>query len=130
MSAATLLCSDDLQKRYQPQNADAASKSIIDGVYATRQEHCAIECRDIKTAERLAKALNIAIGIDEEGFRQHLSDLLLSRTANEWIAILEQADVPSAVVVEDLTDLQTIPHLQPGLITGSYTKVISPWRFK
>lgn len=130
MSAATLLCSDDLQKFYKPQNADAVSKSIIDGVYATKQGHCAIECHDVKTAERLAKALNIAIGLDQEGFRQHLSDLLLSKTANEWVAILAQADVPSAVVVEDLTDLQTIPHLQPGLTTGSYTKVISPWRFK
>jgi CoA:oxalate CoA-transferase len=130
MSAATLLCSDDLQKLYKPQNTDVTNKSIIDAVYATRKGHCAIECCDVKTTERLAKALNITIGIDEEGFQQHLSDLLLSRTANEWIEVLEQADVPSSVVVEDLTDLQTIPHLQPGLTTGSYTKVISPWRFK
>jgi CoA:oxalate CoA-transferase len=130
MSAATLLCSDDLQKRYQPQITGTATKSLIDGVYATRQGQCAIECCDVKTAERLAEVFDIAIGIDDESFQPHLSNLLLSKTANEWLAILEQADIPASVVVEDLTDLQTIPHLQPGLITGSYTKVISPWRFK
>jgi crotonobetainyl-CoA:carnitine CoA-transferase CaiB-like acyl-CoA transferase len=130
MSAATLLCTDDLQKFYQPQSSDAAKKSIINGVYATRQGHFAIECCDVKTAERLANVLGIAIGIDQECFQQDLSDLLLSKTANEWIEVLEQAGIPSAVVVEDLSDLQTIPYLQPGLITGSYTKVISPWRFK
>jgi crotonobetainyl-CoA:carnitine CoA-transferase CaiB-like acyl-CoA transferase len=130
MSAATLLCSDDLRKHYQPRNTGEPQKSLIDGVYSTRKGQCAIECCDVKTAERLANALYIKTGVGEESFQQHLRDVLLTKTANEWIEVLEQADIPASVVVEDLTDLQTIPHLQPGLITGSYTKVISPWRFK
>ncbi|MGZ5007453.1 MAG: CoA transferase [Methylobacter sp.] len=129
MSAATLLCSDDLQKRYQTQPADTCSKSLIDGVYLTGQGYLAIECYDLKTTRRLAETLNIATGIDGS-LDRHLSDLLLSRPANQWFEILEQADIPSAVVIEDLADLQNAPYLKSGLTTGSYTKVTSPWRFK
>jgi hypothetical protein len=46
------------------------------------------------------------------------------------VQILEQAGVPSAVVIEDLAGLQTLAHLQPDLSPGLYTKVNSPWSFK
>ena len=130
MSAATLLCADDFQSLYALPSSGPASKSIIDTIYATKRGKIAVECRDLKTAVRLADALGAAIVIEEDNFQGCLSDLFLSRTADEWAGILEHAGVPSAVVIEDLADLQTMAHLQPALSPGAYTKVNSPWSFK
>jgi hypothetical protein len=52
------------------------------------------------------------------------------RTADEWVELFQHAGIPAAVVIEDLADLQTLAHLQPGLTPGSYTQVNSPWKFK
>ncbi|WP_025042034.1 CoA transferase [Nitrosospira briensis] len=130
MSAATLLCADDFQRLYALPNSGPASKSIIDAIYATKRGEIAVECRDLKTAVRLAEALGAAIVIEEDNFQDCLSDWFLSRTADEWAGILEHAGVPSAVVIEDLADLQTMAHLQSTLTPGAYTKVNSPWSFK
>jgi crotonobetainyl-CoA:carnitine CoA-transferase CaiB-like acyl-CoA transferase len=128
MSAATLLCADDFRNIYNLPSPDSnISTSIINTVYTTRQGKIAVECPDVKTALRFSDVLDAA-GV--ENLEQSLSDLFLSRTAEEWARIFEQACIPAAVVVEDLGDLQTIPHLQPGLSPGLYTKVNSPWRFK
>ena len=106
---------------------------MIDAIYATRQGKIAVECRDRKMVTRLVETLEatlgVGVGMEEEGF-SHLRDLFLSRTADEWIQILGEADVPAAVVIEDLADLHGIELLQPGLSPGSYTKVNSPWSFK
>ena len=79
---------------------------------------------------RLAETLDAAIDIEENDFPHCLDSLLLSRTAKEWVEILEKVGVPSAVVIEDLAELQTMAHLQPDLGPGPYTKVNSPWSFK
>lgn len=131
MSAATLLCADDFRNRYDlPGTGSSASSSIIDIVYVTKEGKIAVEWRDLDRVVRLAEALDAAIHIEENGFPRCLDSLFLSRTAKEWAEILEQAGVPSAVVVEDLADLQTMAHLQSDLSPGSYTKVNSPWSFK
>jgi crotonobetainyl-CoA:carnitine CoA-transferase CaiB-like acyl-CoA transferase len=130
MSAATLLCADDFQSLYNLPNTHSNSKSMIDTVYATKQGKIAVECRDVEMVMRLVEALETVIGIEEEGLQRCLSGLFLSRTADEWADVFEQAGVPAAVVIEDLSDLQTMAHLQPGLSLGSYTKVNSPWSFK
>ncbi len=132
MSAATLLCADDFQDIYNlPRPGSKLSTSIdLDPVYETRQGKIAIECSDIKTLSRLAEALDIAAAIDEDRFQHCLNDVFMSRTADEWLPVLEQAEVPAAIVIENLADLQTMPHLQSGLNPGSYTKVNSPWRFR
>ena len=54
----------------------SASKSIIDTIYATKQGKIAVECRDLKTAVRLAEALGAAIVIEEDNFQHCLSDLI------------------------------------------------------
>lgn len=130
MSAATLLCADDFQNLYHLPGTASFPKSIVDKVYDTRQGKIAIECRDVGMAMQLAKALGMDIDIKEAGLKQRLSDLFLSRTADEWAEVLERAGIPAAVVIEDLADLQTIPHLQPDLSPGSYTKINSPWSFR
>jgi crotonobetainyl-CoA:carnitine CoA-transferase CaiB-like acyl-CoA transferase len=130
MSAATLLCADDFQSLYELPRSGSASKSIIDTIYATKQGKIAVECRDLKTAVRLAEALGAAIAIEEANVEHCLSNLFLSRTADEWVGIFEHAGVPSAVVIEDLADLQAMAYLQPALSAGAYTKVNSPWSFK
>jgi CoA:oxalate CoA-transferase len=130
MSAATLLCADDFRSHYHVPEIRSGSKSLIDAIYATKQGKIAVECRDAETAMRLADALEMAISIEEEGVREGLNDMFLSRTADEWAEILEQAGVPSAVVIEDLADLQTSAPMQPGLSPGSYTRVNSPWSFR
>jgi CoA:oxalate CoA-transferase len=131
MSAATLLCADDFHNLYNLSSGDSSpSKSIIDTVYVTKHGKIAVECRDLNTVLRLAEALDAPISIEEDRFPKCLDSLFLSRTAKEWTEIFEQANVPSAVVIEDLADLQTLAHLQPDLSPGLYTKVNSPWSFK
>lgn len=130
MSAATLLCADDFQSHYRLPDTRSDAKNLIDAVYATKQGKIAVECRDVETAMRLVEALETVIGLEEEGLQQCLNDLFLSKTAHEWVEILEQAGVPSAVVIENLADLQTVTDLQPGLTRGAYTKVNSPWSFR
>jgi crotonobetainyl-CoA:carnitine CoA-transferase CaiB-like acyl-CoA transferase len=129
MSAATLLCAEDFRNIYNlPSSGSKTPTSIINTVYTTREGKIAIECPDVETALRLSDALAAAAGVENP--EQSLCDLFLSRTAEEWARIFEQACIPSAVVIEDLSDLQTIACLQPGLSPGPYTKVNSPWRFK
>ncbi|GAB1718711.1 MAG: L-carnitine dehydratase/bile acid-inducible protein F [Nitrosospira sp.] len=133
MSAATLLCADDFDGLYNLSRISPPPQSMIDAIYATRQGKIAVECRDRKMVTRLVETLEatlgVGVGMEEEGF-SHLRDLFLSRTADEWVQILGEADVPAAVVIEDLADLHGIELLQPGLSPGSYTKVNSPWSFK
>ena len=129
MSAATLLCIDDFldREKYHPH---ANSKSIIDAVFATRQGKLAIECPDRNAVDRLAEALSLTFEGDVAGFQQQMQNLLISKTAEEWVLILEVADVPVAHVVEDIATLRNQIRLQPQLNSDSYAKVISPWSFK
>ncbi|MDE2365853.1 MAG: CoA transferase, partial [Betaproteobacteria bacterium] len=131
MSAATLLCADDFGDIYDPPSmGSSASKSITDAIYVTKQGKIAVECRDLDAVLRLAEALEAAVSIEEGIFPECLDRLFLSRTAKEWAEILEKADIPSAVVIEDLADLQTSAYLKSDLSPGSYTKISSPWSFK
>ncbi|WP_156972392.1 CoA transferase [Nitrosospira sp. NpAV] len=129
MSASTLLCADDFQNLYSLPGPGALPKSVIDNVYDTKQGKIAIECCDVGALVRLTEVLEVAIDVQDD-LEQCLSDIFLSRTAYEWADIFEQARIPSAVVIEDLADLQTTAHLQPGLSPGPYTRVNSPWSFK
>lgn len=131
MSAATLLCAEDFRDIYSlPASGSKPSTSIINDVYATRQGRIAIECPDVDTVLRLAEVLDLTAGIENNGFQRCLSEVFLSKTADQWVELFQHARIPSAVVIEDLVDLQTLAHLQPGLTSGSYTQVNSPWRFK
>lgn len=129
LSAATLLCIDDFPD-FDVLNTHVNSESVINGVFATQQGKIAIECPDRNAVYRLVDALGMTSEPDAAGFQQHLESLLLSRTAEEWLLILERANVPVAHVVEDLTVLQNQIHLQQQLSSDSYTKVMSPWSFK
>ena len=129
LSAATLLCTDDFQNQHHAFNINAISESMINAVYVTKQGKIAIECCDNKTMQRLIHALGIATDIKQAKLQQRLCHLFLSKTAEEWVAILQQANVPAAVVAENLTDLHNNPRLKSHLNPGSYTQVTSPWSF-
>ncbi|PTR17569.1 crotonobetainyl-CoA:carnitine CoA-transferase CaiB-like acyl-CoA transferase [Nitrosospira sp. Nsp2] len=130
MSAATLLCADDFREVYNLPTTLKTSKSIIDKIYDTKQGKIAVECCNVATLMRLAEALEIETDTETADFEEHLDSLFRSRTATEWAEVLEDACVPSAVVIENLADLQNIAYLQPGLSPGSYTSVNSPWSFR
>ena len=123
MSAATLLCAKPLQQIYSPDANQLKQSSPINGVYATQQGLIAIECVDEASVTRLFDAIDTAVSSEQ------LAETLLSKTATEWLVIFQAANIPAAVVVEDLTDLMNNPLLQPCLTTSSYTQVISPWSF-
>ncbi len=129
LSAATLLCSDEFQNRHHSFDIDTDTTSVMSGVYATKAGKIAIECCDSKTAQRLIQALGITVDINPAELHQQLNQLLLAKTAEEWVTALQQACVPAIVVVESLADLHRHPHLKPHLTTGSYTQVNSPWSF-
>jgi crotonobetainyl-CoA:carnitine CoA-transferase CaiB-like acyl-CoA transferase len=130
MSAATLLCAEDFRDIYSLPASGSKPSSIINEVYATRQGRIAVECPDMDTVLRLAEVLDITAGIENKGFQRCLSEVFPLRTADEWVELFQHAGIPSAVVIEDLAEMQTLTHLQPGLTPGSYTQVNSPWRFK
>jgi crotonobetainyl-CoA:carnitine CoA-transferase CaiB-like acyl-CoA transferase len=120
MSAATLLCAEPLQRIYIPDTNQPTQTSPINSVYASLQGLIAIECVDEASVTRLFAALDSP---------EPLAEILLSKTAAQWLVILQAANIPAAVVVEDLTDLLNNPLLQACLTTASYTQVISPWSF-
>ena len=130
LSAATLLCADDFQNQHHAFDIKTASKSIISGVYITQQGQIAIECCDHQTTQRLIQALDIAADIEPAKLQQQLCSLLLAKTAEEWVTILQQTDVPATVVAENLADLHNNPRLKSSLNLKSYTQVTSPWRFQ
>jgi MoaD family protein len=131
MSAATLLCAEDFQKIYSvPCSNSKTEASLISGVYATKQGKVAVDCPDLETTLRLTEVLEVTANVENGGLHLLLEELFLSRTANEWAELLQKANIPAAVVVEDLAQLQTLTYLQPTLNPGPYTRVNSPWRFK
>ena len=131
LGAATLLCADELHAQLHPDATTCAPESIIKAVYSTRQGLIAIECCDTKTALRLAGILGLSNAAD---LHSRLSGILLSKSAAEWLAVLEQGGIPAAIVIEDLADLHKEQRISACLSvasgTGSYTRVNSPWRFK
>lgn len=125
MSAATLLCAEPLQTIYSPDSNASIKSSPINGVYQTQQGKLAIDCVNEASVARLFDVL----AIDRPDRSEQLAEILLSKTAQEWLPLLQAANIAAAVVVEDLTDLLTNPLLQPCLSAHSYTHVTTPWRF-
>ncbi|SFE34720.1 CoA transferase [Nitrosomonas sp. Nm166] len=132
LSAATLLCADDFQNQHQAFDIGAASKSVVNGVYVTQQGKIAIECYDHQTTQRLIQALGIAADIEPAKLQQQLCCVLLAKTAEEWVTALQHAQVPAAIVAENLVDLHNNPRLKSilNLNSKSYTQVPSPWSFQ
>lgn len=131
LSAATLLCTEDFQRQHRFFAADIPAVSLLSNVYATKQGMLAIECCDDATLQRLFRLFDILIDgeqIDEQ--QQRLRKILLTHSAQDWVALLQQAGVPATEVVEDLADLQDCPQLRFSLSRGSYTQVTSPWSFQ
>lgn len=130
LSAATLLCADDLHALFHPNETSQTAPSTINAVYQTKQGLIAIECYDTKTLARLAEALDFPITEDKEHIHAKVSESLLSKTAEEWSAVFKKCGIPAAIVVEDLSDLQKDQRIKPCLNVGSYMQVNSPWSFK
>ena len=129
LGAATLLSTDKLRQR-DKSTYSAISKSPIATVYHTQQDALAIECRNQEEAARMAEILGLAWTQGDETFPHRLQKVLLTKTASQWLEVFEQAAIPAAVVVEDLTEVQHNPRLQPELTTDAYTQVRSPWFFQ
>ncbi len=129
MSAATLLCAESLQAIYSPDSDNTTQTSLINDVYQTQQGLIAIECVDDASVTRLFDVLGISRMFLNPLKSEQLAEILLSKTATEWLPILQAVNIPVAIVVEDLTDLMTNPLLQPCITISSYTQVISPWSF-
>ena len=129
LGAATLLCSDDYQNRHRFFGIATPAKSLLNQVFETEQGKIAIECCDDDTLQRLVQTLGLPAD-SRHKYLQQLGGLLLSKTATEWVAILQQAAVPAAVVAGNLNNLQCDSRLKPHLQPGSYTKVTSPWSFQ
>ncbi|MBS0423565.1 MAG: CoA transferase [Proteobacteria bacterium] len=130
LSAATVLCSGDFQNRHRFFDIAVPAKSLLNQVFGTKQGKIAIDCYDSDAVQRLIDALSLAMHPKQENFQQRLSEILQSKTAVEWVGILLQADVPAAIVVENLSNLHSDSRLQSNLELGSYTKVTSPWSFQ
>lgn len=133
LSAATLLCADDLEALLHPreprQPAPQGADPTIKAVYPTQKGQIAIECSDAKTIARLVEALGLEFALDPVEIGSHLGPALLSRGASDWMAIFARRGIPAAVVVEELCDLHEDERISSCLNRGSYTQVNSPWRF-
>lgn len=130
LSAATLLCSEDFQRQHHFFEVNAPFASRLNNVYATKQGMLAIECCDDAALQRLIQLFGRLFDDKQIDVQQCLRELLLTGSAQEWAARLQQAGVSAAVVIEDLADLQNCSQLQSSLSLGSYTQVTSPWSFQ
>jgi CoA:oxalate CoA-transferase len=128
-SSAVLLTAAPLQRIYQPELTSTPSASLLNAVYPTQQGSIALECIDSDSVTRLLKALDLTIAADAADLSTAVGKALLDKTAQQCLSLLQAAQIPAVIVVEDLTDVLTNPLLQPCLSAGSYTHVTSPWSF-
>jgi crotonobetainyl-CoA:carnitine CoA-transferase CaiB-like acyl-CoA transferase len=128
-SAAVLLTAESLQQIYSPEPDHIKPASLINAVYQTQQGKLVVECADDASVTRLIDAISRPDRFLKPVRSEELAEILLTKTAQEWLEILQTANIAAAVVVEDLTDLLTNPLLQPCLSAHSYTHVTSPWSF-
>ncbi|MBB6584192.1 CoA transferase [Ralstonia solanacearum] len=126
LGAATLLCANELATLFQPDSPSSVAGQGLQGVFPTRHGLLAIDCPDAPTVSALAQA----VGLDGMAdVHARLPDVLLARSAQQWLALLTPCGVPSAVVIEDLTDLHGDARLADCLTRDAYTRVNAPWRF-
>jgi crotonobetainyl-CoA:carnitine CoA-transferase CaiB-like acyl-CoA transferase len=134
LGSATLLCADELsalRDGINPiQSRRDRKRRFIKGVYPTKKGLIAIECGDEHATFRLSRAIGVGVSIDDCRFKDRMSDALLGKSADDWIDIFKIDDLPAAIVVEDLRDLEKDERIRCCLDRRRYTQVNSPWRFQ
>lgn len=99
------------------------------GVFQCKDVSLAIDCsaaHDLQTVRRL---FDLPAQSPWQDMREPLQEQLSRQTAGHWQSLLFASHVPVAVVWQDLAQLHHDPRLAPWLASGSYTRVLSPWRF-
>ncbi|ANJ72421.1 CoA transferase [Ralstonia insidiosa] len=129
LGAASLLCTEDLDALLHSRET-LPSDSVLQAVYPTRQGWLALDCPDARTMAALAGAAGLSRDVSATELHARLPEALSSKTASEWLAVLEPLGIPASLAPDDLSELRDNPRLAAGLVPGSYTRVNSPWSFQ
>jgi crotonobetainyl-CoA:carnitine CoA-transferase CaiB-like acyl-CoA transferase len=133
LSAATLLCADELGTMLHPKEAAPAvpqgAASTIKGIYPTRQDSIAIECTPLAASRLLENLDPRAEPPATSDIAEILRPLFLAKSAAEWMPMLAKYEIPAVILIEDLCRLDEDARIASCLDQGSYTRIKSPWRF-
>ncbi len=132
LGAAALLCAEDLGAALRQEDAGQRRPrgERISGVYPAREGRIAIDCAAGDEMRSLARTIGLGPDADASRIEARLPMALMSRSAAEWAALLNERGAPAAVVVEDLCALREDARLRACFERASYTKINSPWRFQ
>ncbi|EPL10679.1 CoA transferase, partial [Pseudomonas sp. CF161] len=123
LGAANLLCEPLLQ-------AEPAPDSVLKGLYPTLDGLLAIDCQTPEQLQRLARILDCDLSAGPSGQDAALRSALASQSAATWQQVLGDADIPTSVVVQDLSQLAEDGRLKTCLSVNSYTSVNAHWSFR
>ena len=123
LGAANLLCEPLLQ-------AESAPDSVLKGLYPTLDGLLAIDCQTPEQLQRLARMLDCDLSAGPPGQDAALRSALASQSAATWQQVLGDADIPTSVVVQDLSQLAEDGRLKTCLSVNSYTSVNAHWSFR
>ena len=129
LGAASLLCTEDLDALLHSRET-LPSDSVLQAVYPTRQGWLALDCPDARTMAALAGAAGLSRDVSATELHARLPEALSSKTASEWLAVLEPLGIPASLAPDHLSELRDNPRLAAGLVPGSYTRVNSHWSFQ
>ncbi|HDS1777203.1 TPA: CoA transferase [Pseudomonas putida] len=118
LGAADVLCRSRLARR------EASAM-----VFQCQDARLAIDCSVPRDLDAVRRLFDLPAQSAWRAMFEPLQQQLPCKPASHWHALLLAAGVPVAIVWQDLAQLHQDPRLSPWLQPGSYTRVLSPWRF-
>ena len=77
----------------------------------------------------MCTVLGLPLTADLDELVPQLAQALLAKRTEDWLALFEDAGVPAARVVEDLSCLPVNALASRSITIGAYAQVNSPWSF-
>lgn len=125
--AASLLCTDVLEAAIS--GGDVSPSVAGCGVFATADGLLAVHYGCGRSRTLLCTVLGLPLTADLDELVPQLAQALLAKRTEDWLALFEDAGVPAARVVEDLSCLPVNALASRSITIGAYAQVNSPWSF-
>ncbi|TFH86195.1 carnitine dehydratase [Billgrantia azerbaijanica] len=125
--AASLLCGDALEAAVRGE--DLSPNVAASAVFATADGLLAVDCSRGQSRVRLSSVLGLPIAADFDELAPQLAQALLAKRAEDWLRLFEEAGIPAALVIEDLSRLPLDALASRSMSAGAYAQVNSPWSF-
>jgi CoA:oxalate CoA-transferase len=129
LGAAALLCHQDISSYLNLHQSKKIQPLVLSEIFQTSDGFLCIECTSISQLERLADSFGFDFEAEISELINELRVSLLTNNRQHWLNILASIQVPSALIVEDLLELQSSELVQSCLNVNDYTRINTPWSF-